>query len=271
MVFLNLLILNFIIFCKGNGLNYRKVALVVTSCGRFDLLEKTLKSFSKFNGFPISEVIVVEDSCKLLEADWVSDILGISIDLVRVIQNPKNLGQIRSIDLAYEQVTADFIFHCEDDWEFLKPGFIEYSLDVLDSDSSVFCVWLRGLEDTNRHPIEKEIKFTNSGLDYRYMVSNYLGKWSGFTFNPGLRRSSDCLRFWPYSGQALLDTSLSESRGITESDISMLYHLSGYVAAIHNNSYPYVRHLGEGQHIRQSFESFFRIVLRNLVHKIKYK
>ena len=40
----------------------KDVSLVVTSCGRFDLLERTLDSFFKYNTYPIKEVIITEDS-----------------------------------------------------------------------------------------------------------------------------------------------------------------------------------------------------------------
>src|SRR5271170_1236016 len=38
------------------------VTVVVTSCGRQDLLERTMDSFLKYNRYPISKYIIVEDS-----------------------------------------------------------------------------------------------------------------------------------------------------------------------------------------------------------------
>ena len=38
------------------------VSLVITSCGRFDLLERTLDSFFEYNTYPIKKVIITEDS-----------------------------------------------------------------------------------------------------------------------------------------------------------------------------------------------------------------
>lgn len=38
------------------------VTLVITSCNRFDLLKKTIESFSRNNTYPIREVIIIEDS-----------------------------------------------------------------------------------------------------------------------------------------------------------------------------------------------------------------
>ena len=39
-----------------------EVSLVITSCGRFDLLEETLDSFFKYNTYPIKKIIITEDS-----------------------------------------------------------------------------------------------------------------------------------------------------------------------------------------------------------------
>ena len=38
------------------------ITLVVTSCGRFDLLKRTLASFDLFNTADIREVFITEDS-----------------------------------------------------------------------------------------------------------------------------------------------------------------------------------------------------------------
>ena len=40
----------------------KEVSLVITSCGRFDLLKKTLDSFFEKNTYPIKKIIIIEDS-----------------------------------------------------------------------------------------------------------------------------------------------------------------------------------------------------------------
>ena len=135
------------------------ITLVVTSCGRYDLLAKTLESFYKFNTYPISEVIVVED--------W------------------NRAGQIKHIDLAYSRVKTPYIFACEDDWEFYKSGFIEKSLAILEKYSNILQVWLREKNDTNGHPVTRHTQF-----DCDIMKQDW-GDWGGFSWNPGLRRLSD--------------------------------------------------------------------------------
>ena len=39
-----------------------KMSFVITSCGRVDLLNKTLESFFKFNSFKFEKLFLIEDS-----------------------------------------------------------------------------------------------------------------------------------------------------------------------------------------------------------------
>ena len=100
--------------------------VVLTSCGRFDLLERTLTSLlSRLTG-PLAGIVLIEDSGDPAVHDVVSRFGGIE-----VIVNDPPLGQIKSIDRAYSRVETEWIFHCEDDWEFCRDGFIEESFDIL--------------------------------------------------------------------------------------------------------------------------------------------
>jgi glycosyltransferase involved in cell wall biosynthesis len=126
------------------------VTVVITSCNRQDLLEATLDSFLRCNTFPIRQFIVIED--------------GDGANNQRLIEKYRDLpftwlatadrvGQVAAIDIAYSEISTDFIFHCEDDWEFTSPGFIEKSLCILKHDDQILQVWLRALTDTNRQPV----------------------------------------------------------------------------------------------------------------------
>ncbi|WP_423812810.1 glycosyltransferase family 2 protein, partial [Pseudomonas putida] len=81
--------------------NESDVTLVVTSCGRFDLLKDTLESFDRYNTAPIREVFITEDSGDdavhaAVPAHWKPH--------CKVFVNRPKLGQLPSIDLAYSQV-----------------------------------------------------------------------------------------------------------------------------------------------------------------------
>ena len=103
------------------------VSLVITSCGRFDLLERTLDSFFEYNIYPIKKVIITEDST---EGKKLEKLVSKYKDQnFKLIINETREGQLKSIDKAYNEVDTEYVFHCEDDWEFLKEGFIEKSID----------------------------------------------------------------------------------------------------------------------------------------------
>ena len=163
----------------------KKVTVVLTSCNRLDLLDNTIKTFHKFNTYPIEEFIIIEDSTDEKAIQYLKE----NYKDYTLIFNEKNIGDFKSIDKAYSQVKTPYIFHLEDDWEFVKEGFIEDSFKFLDFDSKIIKIWLRSLDDTNGHPYSDE-KYINEGLGYHKMDTNYYG-FTGFSTNPGLIRLSD--------------------------------------------------------------------------------
>lgn len=176
-----------------------KITFVLTSCNRFDLLEKTIRSFLKFNTYPIHQYIIIEDSPHINQLNKVLDKFQ-NINFT-VLNNTPQLGQLPSIDKAYSQVTTKYIFHCEDDWEFYKHGFIEDSIAILDEKKDIINVWLRELNDTNNHPVENEVFSTlnSNKVSFKLLATEYMGIFHGFTFNPGLRRLSDYELLKPFS------------------------------------------------------------------------
>jgi GT2 family glycosyltransferase len=224
----------------------KNVTVVITSCGRTDLLERTVESFFKVNTYPIKKVIITEDSGIPQDFSKVKQLVPCELE---IIENPTNLGQIKSIDLAYSKVDTDYIFHCEEDWEFFNPGFIEKSFEILETNPKIFTVWLRSHNDTKNHAIMKEERFELDNGDYYYLMNQYHKKvWCGFTFNPGLRRTSDCMIFYPYND---LEVKVVKN-GLTimgEMDMSIYYQELGYRGAITSKEEGYVRHIGGKRHI----------------------
>lgn len=218
----------------------RGVSFVLTSCNRFDLLEETLISFFKHNTYPIEEYIIIEDSHNI---DKLTEVLAKFPDIdFTVLHNQPQVGQMKSVERAYSHVKTDYIFHCEDDWEFYRDGFIEDSFKVLDSDDKIVTIWLREQNDTNKHPIEPTLfECKEEGRPYQIMMRNY-GKhnntelWHGFTFNPGLRRTKDYTLVAP----------IGDLDG--ENAMSTVYHEHGFKAAIFETGY--VRHIGYHRGIR---------------------
>lgn len=223
-----------------------EVTLVITSCNRLDLLDKTISSFNKFNNYPIKERIIVDDSGE--EEIWKKLIKKYNNDY-KLILNKKNIGQIKSIDLAYSYIRTPYIFHCEDDWEFYRSGFIENSLKILNNNNKILQVWLRERNDTNGHTIESDT-FTFQDLQFYYMSRLYNKVWSGFAFNPGLRRLSDYNLIKPYNTIKFpnnLNFKIPDYPPdlYKERCISLTYDKLGYRAVIFEEGY--VKHIGWGK------------------------
>ena len=210
------------------------ITLVVTSCGRFDLLEKTLASYDEFNTAPVREVFITEDSGdkaveKCIPEHW--------REHTTFFINVPRLGQLRSIDLAYSHVTTPYVFHCEDDWAFYRPGFVEESRALLEAEPQALQVWLRSFaHDLQTHSPyvylgEREI---TDGIPY-YRVGSNKEDWQGFSFNPGLRRLADYRRHAPYAGHD------------GEKNLSRLYAQEQRYALILENDA--VLHTGFGEHV----------------------
>ena len=172
----------------------RDVTICLTSCGRFDLLEKTISSLvSYWDGEPPAAFLIHEDSGAIPTE--------LAIDLNRFLRrhwqieaqwNVSNYaGQVNAIDSLYTRVETPYIFHCEDDWEFYQSGFIGDSRAVLQLDRTIYTVWLRHPSDRNGHPVLNGTRLTFNDVRFQEMAVNFRKQWHGMTWNPGLRRLSD--------------------------------------------------------------------------------
>lgn len=238
-------------FSTSSTVASAEVTFVVTSCGRQDLLEITLDSFLRYNTYLVKEFIVIEDgdgskNQRLIEKyrerpfHWLA--------------TGHRVGQVAAIDIAYQAVQTDYIFHCEDDWEFHAPGFIEKSFAILQQNPSILQVWIRALNDTNGHPMIDYTLHAN-GVPYRLLSHFYEGKrgiWHGFSWNPGLRRRQDYTLIGSFSS---LDPMTSRETWCVEGDASTFYQRRGLFAAIlaDNSGAGYVRHIGGGRRVPRDY------------------
>lgn len=218
------------------------VTVVLTSCNRPNELSVTLNTFFKFNTYTLSKFIIIDDSGKPNCIDECIQYIPEHVER-KIIYNDTNIGQINAIDKAYSFVETEYIFHCEDDWEFTHSGFIEKSLDILLHNDKIFTVWLREYKNgrvvRNGHPVKTEIVDDN----YRTMLSfkERTNIWNGFTFNPGLRRLCDYKIVAPYSQYI---NSPECNCGGVEQALSSIYYKKGYICAITLKEDGYVNHIG---------------------------
>ena len=233
------------------------VTLVITSCNRPTQLDETLRSFLEHNTYPIERTLLIDDSglqgCNRTVVDKYRDRLRIE-----EIYNKTNIGQVQSIDKVYSYVTTPYIFHCEEDWQFLKPAFIEKSFALFRAlpDEKLFTVWLRAFHDTSAHPIVQDEKGLLMKKDFSYFDDNdgFTYTWGGITFNPGLRKTSVCFLHHPYMTNCEPITTKIK-RYLGEYSVNTKYRNDGYYSRILPEPTGHVRHIGWGVHIPREWEA----------------
>lgn len=217
------------------------ITLVITACGRPDLLERTLDSLYCRGAWAyndtaklLSEIIIIEDS-----GFECNDHLIRKYYNIKWLANCKRKGQILSIDRAYSIAKYEYILHWEEDFECVEylHEAINQSIHILSTYPEVCMVGLRGIEDTMTQPVLKD-------RDYLYLDPTFKGHWHGFRFNPGLRRLSD----WKKMGGYAKHTTFNfKSPADSEIDIAKVYYNMGMVAALLPEKY--VEHIGRGRHV----------------------
>ena len=223
------------------------VTLVITSCGRPDLLEKTVESFFKYNTYPLKRTLIIEDG----DIEDFSNVERHIVGDYEIIKNETNLGQFASIDKVYSMVDTEFLFHCEDDWEFLNEGFIEASLDIFDSwehDSKFFGPWVCSTKiiKTGNARLEPEVYETKKGRKYQIIKTTIA--FGGYTLNPGLRRTSDCMLEHPYN-------EIENDKVDRERLLYLRYIKKRNFRAAYMVDTEYCQHIGWERHILRKWES----------------
>lgn len=201
-----------------------KYSVVLTSCGRFDLLRRTVESFLQFADILPTQFIVVEDTGD----DKVRDVLaGLDAPFEFVI-NRQRLGQAAAIDVGYARVNTPYVFHCEDDWEFFRTGFIAESFILLDALPQASTVMLRGRDGHRklRHLPAEEL----DGVKFFRAHPKFDKFHFGYGYNPGLRRMKDYQRIMPLAGIG------------KESEVSFVFLRLGFASAY--LEIPAVCHIG---------------------------
>jgi hypothetical protein len=207
------------------------ITLFITSCGRPDLLRITLESFVKYNDYPIKKCVIIDDSGRKGIVDFSHNILPFSC---KIIYNDKNLGLIKSTVEGIKHVDTEYVFHCEDDWEFFDSGFIEKSIDILNCDEKIILVGLIPYKRYIGTCFENEIQNNK----YRFMME--YGTCGNYTANPSLRKKEIYDAYNHYN---------------TEGELSIYYRNKGKKIAMTLNSKGYVRHIGKHNSAYKKFKN----------------
>lgn len=169
------------------------ITVIVTSCGRLDLLEKTLDSCNRLSTYPnesLDKFIIHEDSGD-------NKTVG-QIELrfhSAIVMDGNRLGLSKSLDRLTRCVSTEYYFHTENDWLYDgNPNFIQDSLAILKNNPDINQVWIRDDKD-HSHPLGKPYELNS--VMVRDVLKGYQGHWGGFSFNPCVRRLSDYKKYFP--------------------------------------------------------------------------
>ncbi len=210
--------------------------VAITSCGRFDLLIQTLESLLPRLEGNVKKIVIIEDCGNTVPQKVIEKIRLLTN--FELITNPTRIGQLRSIDKLYSRIETDWLFHCEDDWEFFSTGFISDSFDIMRQFDSCSKVGIRGVyKSSTKQKFMPKLK-TDKGIAYYVGSANY--PYSGFNFNPGLSRMRDYRIVGPYSN--LVARSSRHHSG--EKIVSYAYLELGYRTITLEK--PYIQHIGGG-------------------------
>ncbi len=170
-----------------------KITVTLTHYKRLDLLKETLDSFFSTNNYDIDQLLIIDDSGEKYYSNKIKKLYSNAT----VIENAENIGQRRSIDKLLKNCNNEYIFHLEEDWLFDSDSnnYIESSMKILKNNPNIYQVHIRHQND-DPHPCIGEVNYIDN-VGFRFLDNNWRDCWTGFSFNPGLRRKSDIVKIFP--------------------------------------------------------------------------
>jgi hypothetical protein len=238
----------------------QEVTLFITSCGRPELLKRTLESFVKFNTYPIKEAILCEDSGIPNIVDFVTTILPFP---VLFCYNQKRIGQMKTIEKYTQLIKTPYVFHLEDDYEFFDSGFIELSFQIMDSDPKISQVLL---EDEQHGYFKVDI---GNPLCYKILTDNPLrveanngdGALNIFSWRPSLKRIEIQKLRMPYE--------LWDDEYTIELEINKRGYYAVITKNVKNGITGFCHHIGINHHIPETYNNITIFGRKDFPDKIK--
>lgn len=211
----------------------KKFTTVLTSCGRFDLLGETVASFQRF--FDVDRIVIAEDS----EDSGAAGKFAREFPVADMRVNLPKLGQMRSIDAHYANISTPYVVHLEDDWGFTRSLDLDRVTDFLEArpDISVVCIAHRLYDPRFQKGAKKE---THGGIDYYVWDLDAHPKWFSYSFNPSVARHALWREVGPFA------------KFVTEENLSLFLKERGMRIAM---VIPGIAdHIGDDRHAHDPFQ-----------------
>lgn len=163
----------------------------VLSCNRLAVLDQTLQSFWATQDY-ITKMVIVDDSA---EAGVFETLVKLYGDVCDIIMFPRNRSQWWAMDFMVSYCDTDYIFYLEDDWELLRPGYLNQSKQILETYRDVGVVdtsWrtfeFQGIDAYEREMIDGMFYWKKPWK----ITDNHLA-WHAWVGSPNLRRRDDLI------------------------------------------------------------------------------
>jgi hypothetical protein len=204
------------------------VTVCITSCGRLDLLARTLKSFRTFHVG--GRLLISEDSDdEAVVAQVRRDYPG-----AEVLTGEGRTGIMRSIDRLYAVVETPFILHLEDDWLF--DGAVDFSaaIGLLKKEKHIANVCVRAFDEIREKYRKRSAALAFAGAEFRVMQKDAHPEFFAWSPNPGLI-SRDLYRAYAPFARVMPD----QMSGVMKADgLTQAFLLPGVA-----------RHIGHGRNV----------------------
>lgn len=157
------------------------ITLCLTLGGRPDHLRRTLASLLVDS--PFAAVLAIND----FRDEASSAVFRAACPLGTLIVPPRRLGHHAAVDVLYRNVRTPYVFHCEDDWLFVRPLDWQPMLRLLNRNQRMTQLCLRRVEDFRMPARELRLMRTIVDKDITYVrLDDGQPHWHGYTFNPHL-------------------------------------------------------------------------------------
>lgn len=166
------------------------VTICITSCGRLDLLERTLSSFQALHSQ--GRYIISDDSAD----PAILAKLRAAYPDVDILFGTERLGLMRSIDRLYSAVKTPFLFHMDDDWLFDRRVDWASAIALLETRDDIANVAMRYFSEVKKKYHRRSEPLTYAGASYRLMHRNAHPEVFGWSHSPGLMRTK---LYWDYA------------------------------------------------------------------------
>jgi hypothetical protein len=204
------------------------VTICVTSCGRLDLLERTIRSFAAYNAG--GRYLISEDSTDAAVIAAVKE----KFPFAEVLSGPDRLGLMGSIDRLYSAAHTPYIFHLEDDWEFTGAVFWKDACRALEDRPEIANVSVRAFDEIKPKYRDRSDEIEVGGVKFQLMRGDAHPEFFGWSSNPGLIKADLYRRHAPF-GRLLHDQMSAE---IKKAGGRVAYLLPGVA-----------RHIGHGRNV----------------------